>query len=304
MLEPSFALVKRHQTDQHRIEAENELKLQNQLNQFWQKIGSLERHAKQSDAERATLSQRLQKVEAESTALKGRLKELEGAGWATERSSVSPETAASLTGATPNVIARGQDNALVDALNSELEPTTLHSMLPKLLFVLNPVGNVLSDGSEFPLSMISSLRSILAETLDDEYVEARQIRRLNIVARNPFTTQQKCLYRHLQTLTSGVGGKSVWTKQHQHLYACRTCVNKRRLCITIARGQLLMLPLHPLFRIVSRDDKVLSGDTSSSCNSGTEVLPTELQYWVVARDMLTKYAPYNADIWSVPSGHY
>ena len=59
MLEPSFALVKRYERDQHRVEAENELKLQNQLNQFWRRINRLEKHVQKSEADRLALNQSL-----------------------------------------------------------------------------------------------------------------------------------------------------------------------------------------------------------------------------------------------------
>ena len=336
MLEPSFALVKRRQTDQHRIEAENELKLQSQLNQFWQKIGRLERHAQQADIERTALRQRLQKVEqgkastddrlqeieAENTELKARLKELKEAEWATERSSASPGTATPTVRATPNLITSGQDTAPVNAISGELDPVTLHPMLPKLLFVLEPVRNKLSDGSEFPLSMISSFRSILAEMVGDEDVDTRRIARLNSVAGNAFTTKDKCLYRHLQKSSLSGGAKTVWTKEHRYLYACRTCVNKQRLCITITKGQLLVLPLHPLFRKFSGSDRLSdeplhpllrpprienrrSDEQIPDTNKpNQDALPTELQYWVVARPWLTRFAPYNAEIWSVPVGQH
>jgi hypothetical protein len=303
MLEPSLALIKRHQTDQHRLKAENELKLQHQLSQLWQKIGGLERHAQQSDLDKAALRQRLLKVEAENTALKDRLKRLEKSMWATERSSKSPQTVIPSGVATPNVITRGQETAHVDDLSGALDPVILHPTLPKLLFVLNPVENVLSDGSEFPLSMLSSLRSMLAEMLDDEDVDTGRIARLNNVAGNAFTTKEKCLYRYLQKSFLGEA-KTVWTKEHRHLYACRTRVNMRRLCITIDKGQLLVLPLHPLLRTLRGDDRFSGKQMSNTDKADPYVLPTELHYWIATRAWLTWHAPYNADIWSVPIGHH
>lgn len=336
MLEHSFTLVKRHQKDQHRLEAENELKLQNQLNQFWQKIDGLERHAQQSDIGMAALRQRLLAVEQEKALTDARLQQLEAENtslmkllgrlgedeWASESSSTSPETATPSAAATPNVITRRHDTTHFDNLSAELDPVILHPMLPKLLFVLNPVVNVLSDGSEFPLSMLSSFRSILAEMLDDEDVDTGQIARLNNVAGNAFTTKEKCLYRYLQKSILSGGAKTVWTKEHRCLYACRTCVNKQRLCITIVKGQLLVLPLHPLFRTFRGDDRLsdeplrpllgnirgdyrLSDEQMSSTGKATpDAIPTELQYWVVARAWLARSAPYNADIWSKPVGQH
>ena len=182
-----------------------------------------------------------------------------------------------------------------------LDPITLHPRLLQLLFVLDPVRNTLSDGSDFPLSIISSLRSVLAEMIADESVDKRRIGCLNSAAGNNFTTKEKRLSQHLRNLAGG-GAKSVWTKEHRHSYTFRACVNKQRLCITIDQGQMIMVPLHPLFRIARSGGEITDGEMSSSGNSGTEVIPTELQHWVAAKGVLTKNAPYNADIWSVPAG--
>lgn len=156
----------------------------------------------------------------------------------------------------------------------------------------------------------------------DEDVDSGRIARVNSVASNPFTTREKCLYRHLQKSTLSAGAKTVWTKEHRYLYACRTCTNKQRLCVTIAKGQLLVLPIHPLFRTFRGSDRLsdeplhpllrpprVDDRRSNEQMSGTDkpnpdALPTELQYWVVARPWLTRFAPYNADIWSVPSGQH
>jgi hypothetical protein len=73
MLEPSYALIKRHQTNQHGLVAESELKLQNELNQFRQRIGRLEQRAQHCEVPGAALHQRLQTVEQEKAVLEGRV---------------------------------------------------------------------------------------------------------------------------------------------------------------------------------------------------------------------------------------
>lgn len=117
MLEPSFALTRRLQQDQHRVEAENELKLQSQPEQFWQRIGRLEHHVRRSEGDKAMtrlhlqslaqekriLQGRVQKLEDDKTDLENRVKELEKDDSATERGTQGPETALPSVRTTPTL---------------------------------------------------------------------------------------------------------------------------------------------------------------------------------------------------------
>jgi len=105
----------------------------------------------------------------------------------------------------------------------------------------------LSDGSEYPLSMISSLRSLLKDSLADSGIGSDKLAKLQSVRAKGLSTEAKCLHRYLQKSRNSQN-KSVWVKDHEHSYACRACVNKQRLCISITQGQMLVLPLRPLFR--------------------------------------------------------
>ena len=326
MLEPSFALVRRHEQDQHRAEAENELKLQKQLEQFWLRIARLETHAQESDPAKAALEcllqdfrqdkvalqDRVQKleddvahlrrhseqIELDKAALAHRVEELENDHRQTECNSTSPETETSSVRSTPNVTAGGQEVDHHPTVG--LDPVKLHPTLPRVLFVVDPEKSKLADDSEFPLNLISTLRLLLIAAMGNGNIDTTRLRSLRSVSDNAFTRKDKCLYRYLES-SSSHQTKSVWTRDHRHFYACRTCVNKRRLCMSISQGQALVLPLHPLFRIANGHDGALNGEGSDMGKSGSEVNSTELQYWVAARGMLTKHAPYNADVWSVPS---
>jgi hypothetical protein len=72
-LEPSFALLKRMKDDEHRTDAENELKLQSQLDQFWQRITKLEERVQKSEADKRTLALRVRELETHNTSLSERL---------------------------------------------------------------------------------------------------------------------------------------------------------------------------------------------------------------------------------------
>ena len=294
MLQPSYALIKRHQTDQHRLAAE--IKLQNELDQFRQRIGRLEQHAQHSEVQRAALHQRLQTVEQERVVLHGRIQQLVNENTmlrrrivALERDSADDVVSTSPETATPSAtaVARDPETALTEALSGELDPTILHPMLPKLLFVVDPVRNTFSDGAEFPLSMLSSLRSILAKMVADDSASANQLAQLRNASDTALSIKRRCLYRYLKK--SDDRRRCVWTKEDERFHACRTCVNKQRLCMRITEGHILVLPLHPLFRTIGRHD-------------GSDTLPTELEYWIAARGMSTAKVPYNADIWAVPAG--
>jgi hypothetical protein len=242
--------------DQPRVEAENELKLQNHLNQFWQRIGRLEQHTQKSDAERAALDQRLQKAEQDkgiledrvqklendkactdrysheletnNALLKGRLKELrEDCSTCTvsEQNITSPKTVNHSIRSTPNTVARDQDFELGLAFSIlGLDPVKLHLMLPRVLFMLDVEKKKVSDGSEFPLSMISSLRSILKDTLADSGIDTKKLANLQEITAKGFSTKAICLQRYLQRSSISTK-KSVWTKEYEHSYACRACVN-------------------------------------------------------------------------------
>jgi hypothetical protein len=77
-LEPSFALLRRMKDDEHRTDTEGELKLQNQLDQFWQRIINLENRVQRSEADKASLEMRVQDLEFDKASLSERLFSLEG----------------------------------------------------------------------------------------------------------------------------------------------------------------------------------------------------------------------------------
>jgi hypothetical protein len=202
----------------------------------------------------------------QNTVLQGRVATLERDS-ATDLVSTSPETA------TPpaTAVARDLETTLTGALSGELDPITLHPMLPKLSFVIDPVREKLSDGFEFPLSMLSSLRSILAKMVAGDSVSANKLAQLRNASSIALSVKRRCLFRYLKK--SDDRRRCVWTKEHERFYACRTCVNKQRLCMRTTEGQILVLPLHPLFRTIGRHD-------------GSDTLPTELEYWIAARGTL------------------
>jgi hypothetical protein len=298
MLEPSFALVKRHEQDQSRIAAERELRLQQQLEQMWLRIGRLEHYAQKSEADKATLERLLRGVVQENLALMDRVQKLEAneAGFrrrltqiesvrdhqpAADSSTTSPETEIISVRSTPDASERGQEVERASALDTaELDSVKLHPMLPSVLFIADPENNKTSDGLDFPLKLISALRSILKDTLSAETIDATKLAKVRNMTGS---IKGRCLYRYLKIPDDRK--RCVWTKEHEQQYACRTCVNMQRLCMRITGGQILVLPLHPLLKTFV-------------------TLPTELEYWVAARGMSTMKAPYNVDIWSVPAGQH
>jgi len=297
MLEPSFALVKRHEQDQQRVAAENELRLQQQLEQMWLRIGRLEHYAQKSEADKAALEQllrgvvqekltlmdRVQKLEDNEAHLRRRFTQIESVldHQAAAGSTTSPETETVSVRSTPDVPERGQEVEGTSALDTaEFDSVKLHPMLPSVLFIVDPENNKTSDGLDFPLKLISSLRSILKDTLSAETIDATKLAKVRNMTGS---IKGRCLYRYLKTPDDRK--RCVWTKEHEQQYACRTCVNMQRLCMRITAGQILVLPLHPLLKTFV-------------------TLPTELEYWAAARSMSTMKAPSNVDIWSVPAGQH
>ena len=330
MLQPSFALVKRHEQDQNRVDDEKERRLQHQFEQVWLRIGRLETRAQKSDADKATLERLLREVVQAKLTLEGRVKRLEeNAAYVQRRldksesdkavleyrlealekhqdhrrtahSSTSPETAITSARSTPNATTN-QEAEHVYAFNTAgLDPVKLHSSLPSVLFVIDPETSVLSDDSDFSLSLLSSLRSTLAESMAEERIAAKRLETLLI--NNPFTTKEKCLFRYLEKSAES-GRKTVWTREHEHFYACKACVNKQRLCMTVSQGQLLVLPLHPLFRAASNEPSPLDWKWSEDTNSNKRVRPGELQYWIAAKGSVTRHLPHGHDVWSGSFGY-
>lgn len=315
MLEPSFALVRRLEQDQPRLAAERELKLQQQLELLWQRIGRLERQAQKSEADKALLERllrevvnqklilvdRVQQLEVNQAAFHRRLDQTEGehavlgshseafekGRQSTGGSSTSPETAI-ISANTPGIPERDQEvkNTSVSFTTPALDATKLHPMLPSVLFIIDPESKAIADGSDFPLSMLSSVRSILTKTVADGSVSADKLAQLRNASSTSFSIKSRCLYRYLNRDDRR---SCVWTREHAQCYACRTCVNKQRLCMSLKEGQTYVLPLHPLLRIRS---------------DGSETRSTELEYWVAAKGMSTAKPPYNVDIWSVPAGQH
>lgn len=185
-----------------------------------------------------------------------------------------------------------------------LEHLKLHPALPGVLFVIEPATSKLSDDSEFPLSLLSSLRSITAQNMADERIVAKRFDNLqsNNSTGNPFTAKDKCHFRYLENHAQS-GRETVWTKEHQHFYACKACVNKQRLCISIEQGQAIALPLHPVFRVAPTDHGPVNKEALGAANNlNGKVRPDELHYWIAATAMATKHLPHNIDFWCVTSG--
>jgi hypothetical protein len=275
MLEPSFALVQRLEQDQQRLAAERELKLQQQLEQLWQRIGILERHAQKSEADKTTLERLLREVVNENLTLLGRIQKLEvneaylrrhfnqtesdkamlerrlqaletGHRPAEESSTTSPETEITSVRSTPNseILDTNQEVARASAIftTADLNTISLHPMLPSVLFMVDPESSKTSDGSDFPLKLLSSLRSIVKDIMADEMIDETKLAR---VQQMPGSIKGRCLHRYLQK-SHASQNKCVWTKKHEQSYACRTCVNKQRVCMSLKDGQTLVLPLHPV----------------------------------------------------------
>jgi hypothetical protein len=72
-LDPSFALIKRMKDDQYRTDTENELKLQNQLDQFWKRITNLEDRVQKSEADKRSLALWVRELELHNRSLSDRL---------------------------------------------------------------------------------------------------------------------------------------------------------------------------------------------------------------------------------------
>lgn len=319
MLEPSYALIRRHEQDQHRVAAENELKLQKQLKRFRLRIERLERHAQKSEPNKATLERVLRDVVQEKSTLMGRVKQLEddvahlrrrldqvesdkaapesrldgleNDRWPTGLDSTmgtSPETATPSVRSASNIPAEDYELAsTTTGLNHEsasiasaLDPVNLHPLLPSMMFMVDPETNKTSGGSEFPLKLISSLGSNLKDLMADEMIDTTKLAKLQKMTGS---IKGRCLHRYLQKSRT-CHNKSIWTKEHEQFYACRTCVNKQRVCMSLTDGQVLVLPLHPVLKALSRGD-------------GIAPLPSELQYWISA-----KRAPHYIDIWDIPTG--
>lgn len=343
LLEPSFALIKRHAADQHRTDTENELKLQNQLQQFWNRIGTLEDRVQRSEAaqkslesrvqelagDKASLESRLQmfedkaasfeqraqelghinaslkshlrKLGSDKEALEYRLQEIEKVASATEHRTLALETGKRPVGVTPY-------NPILESSCAGLAPIKLHGLMPSVFFLIEPDGSKVSDSSEFPLKMISVFRSIFKKMVDvaTDKEGLETLREAFSTASALESTSKACLYLHHRR--GKAHHNSIWTKEHPRSYACRACVNKQRLCMSIVENKVFVLPLHPLLRAGRNDSD--RADTEMMDDSildvvDADVCSTEVGYWVAAKARLTHHAPFNtahADIWVVPTG--
>lgn len=155
------------------------------------------------------------------------------------------------------------------------------------------------------LAIISTFRTILAEMLTDHVdgMRLRTIRQATSTASTMVATDNRCLYMYLRY--GNCGNKSTWTREHRRLYACKTCVNKQRLCMIDSQDQIIVLPLHPLLRAGNSDPEVADEmlDHSLPDMVDADVRPTELGYWVASQSNSTIRSPYNrADIWAVSTG--
>jgi hypothetical protein len=172
------------------------------------------------------------------------------------------------------------------------------------MFLIEPEGEKLVDGSTFSHAIVSALRSAVTTKLDDHTDKTRLeaiCRALRAGIAIGFT-EVKCLYARLRHRTGGES--SVWTKEHPQLYACRSCVNTQRLCMGIVQGMILVLPLHPLLRASDSDPEAADEgwmDGSIVDDGDAGVRPTEMGYWISAKRHLTRLIPYNKlDIWTDP----
>lgn len=249
------------------------------------------------------MQRRLDKTESDKAVLEYRLEALEKHQdhRRTAHSSASPETAITSARSTPNTTATSQGSQPVCAFDAvDLDPFKLHPSLPSILFVVDPETSKLSDDSDFSLNLLSSLRAILADSMAEEKIAAKRLEVL--LDSNPFTANEKCLFRYLEKSAES-GRKTVWTKEHEHFYACKACVNKQRLCMTVSQGQMLVLPLHPLFRATSNEPSPLNWKWSEGADSNGKIRPGELQYWIAAKSSVTRHLPHGHDVWSGSVGY-
>lgn len=97
--------------------------------------------------------------------------------------------------------------------------------------------------------------------MTDKTIDKDRLEHLRFVASNPGlyipTTEGRCLFKWLQKQT-----KSVWTKEKPGSYACKSCVNTHRLCMSIAQRQVYVLPLHPHLRVPSGGEQASGGVVS------------------------------------------
>lgn len=155
MLEPSFALVKRHEHDQQRAATEYELKLQQQLEELWLRIARLEHHAPRSEADKTTLERLLRDFVQEKLTLMDRVKHLEDSEaqfrhhldqtesigpvldhWPTADSDTLPEMEIISVRSTPSGKDQVERTPALDT--ADFDSIKLHAMLPSVLFIVDP----------------------------------------------------------------------------------------------------------------------------------------------------------------------
>lgn len=179
-----------------------------------------------------------------------------------------------------------------------LKPVELHACLPRVLFLIDPENNSISDGSDFTAGLTSRFKKIFSIIIDedDEYVQSRLVRLNESPNRTSISSLRRCLFGWLNNLMG-----SVWTKEYPRLYACRSCVNMQRLCMIVVQGRIVILPLHPLLRVRAIGDQG-SGDKGHLGNTyrvdATSVPSIDLGYWFAGRPRLTTHPPYDAQIWA------
>jgi hypothetical protein len=236
----------------------------------------LEGHVQRLVTDKTITDRRLQGLETDNTVLKVRVALLEKNDSATEHNDTTTETASLSVRSTPQVITGQREiQPGYTCGMSGLYPVKLHPMLPGVLFMVDAEKGRLSDGSEFHLSVVSTVRTSLAELMADESIDTTRLAQVHNVSAALLTAKGKCLQRYLQKSRIGQN-KSVWIKDYEHSYACRACVNKHSLCMSIAHGHILVLPLHPLFRTPSNDQQILSRSRPDKDKLDEGTSPNEL----------------------------
>jgi hypothetical protein len=181
-------------------------------------------------------------------------------------------------------------------------PLKLHRLMLGVLFLVEPEGMELFDSSQFSHDVLSSFRSTLTTMLDEHVDKTRleELRRAHRTGSGMMPKGDRCLYTQLRHAQSA--NDNVWTREHPHMYACKTCVNTQRLCMSVVQDEILALPLHPLLRTGASnqgaaDDDLVDGSVDQ--DDDFDVRPTDLGYWIPTKNNSTRAVPYNRlDIWT------
>jgi hypothetical protein len=171
-----------------------------------------------------------------------------------------------------------------------LLPIKLYVLMPGVLFLLEPTGNRVSDGSDFPPTLPSTFRVVFTAMLvkhrNKTHLEA--LRRASSRASFALSMEERCLYTFLRKGKSGGSSPTLWTRYHAGRYACKTCINMQRLCMIIRYNKIFVLPMHSLLGQGNTNGGTADEEMPQDENADVvdaDVSPTKPGYWVLPKNI-------------------